>query len=175
MLRVFYSFMELKIKQTKNKQKGFTLIELLVVISIIGILSSFAVVSLNSARIKARDALRKGDMSQLRTAMVLYYDDNFSYPICGSAAWDPLAADYGAVAGDAVGEGCECYNNVLVPALQSGTMPVMPDPPMDPMNPTNSGCAADPQHYRYISSPNGQEYAVIYNLEDGGQRVLKGW
>ena len=38
--------------------RGFTLIELLVVISIIGILSSFAVVSLNSARAKARDALR---------------------------------------------------------------------------------------------------------------------
>ena len=56
--------------------KGFTLIELLVVISIIGILSSFAVVSLNSARAKARDSLRKGDMAQIRTALNIYYDDN---------------------------------------------------------------------------------------------------
>ena len=37
-------------------QKGFTLIELLVVISIIGLLASGVLASLNSARMKARDA-----------------------------------------------------------------------------------------------------------------------
>ena len=39
-----------------NKHKGFTLIELLVVVSIIGLLSSVALVSLNSARVKGRIA-----------------------------------------------------------------------------------------------------------------------
>ena len=48
----------------KNK-KGFTLIELLVVIAIIGLLSSLAVVNLNSARGKARDAKRVSDVKQL--------------------------------------------------------------------------------------------------------------
>jgi len=48
----------------KNK-KGFTLIELLVVIAIIGLLSSMAVVNLNSARGKARDAKRISDVKQL--------------------------------------------------------------------------------------------------------------
>lgn len=48
-------------------QKGFTLIELLVVIAIIGLLSSLAVVSLNSARKKAYDAQVKSDLSQFRT------------------------------------------------------------------------------------------------------------
>ena len=37
-------------------KKGFTLVELLVVIAIIGILSSVAVVNLNSARDKAKEA-----------------------------------------------------------------------------------------------------------------------
>jgi len=48
-----------------QNKKGFTLIELLVVIAIIGLLSSMAVVNLNSARGKARDAKRISDVKQL--------------------------------------------------------------------------------------------------------------
>lgn len=63
-----------------RKQKGFTLIELLVVIAIIGLLSTLAVVSLNNARMKARDARRVSDVKQIQTALELYYNDNNSYP-----------------------------------------------------------------------------------------------
>ena len=52
----------------RNK-KGFTLIELLVVIAIIGLLSSLAMVNLNSARAKARDARRLSDIKQLSTIL----------------------------------------------------------------------------------------------------------
>ena len=75
-------------KKEFKTREGFTLVELLVVISIIGLLSSFAIVSLTAARMKARDALRKGDMAQLRTALVLYYDDNGHYPICDEINWN---------------------------------------------------------------------------------------
>lgn len=62
------------------KKKGFTLIELLVVIAIIGILSSVVVVSLNSARAKARDAKRVADLEAVKTALGLYFDTNQEYP-----------------------------------------------------------------------------------------------
>jgi len=53
----------------KKRFPGFTLIELLVVIAIIGLLSSLAVINLNSARGKARDARRVNDIKQLSTIL----------------------------------------------------------------------------------------------------------
>jgi prepilin-type N-terminal cleavage/methylation domain-containing protein len=68
-------------KQLAGKfKKGFTLVELLVVIAIIGILSSVVVVSLNSARSKARDTKRVADISNLRIALETYNNANSQYP-----------------------------------------------------------------------------------------------
>lgn len=63
----------------KNK-RGFTLIELLVIISIIGLISSFALISLDSARKKSRDAKQIADLKQMQTALELYFDDKGYYP-----------------------------------------------------------------------------------------------
>jgi len=63
-----------------KKQRGFTLIELLVVIAIIGILSSVVMVSLVTARQKARDARRIVDVKTIQLALETYYSDNLSYP-----------------------------------------------------------------------------------------------
>jgi len=70
-----------------KKSKGFTLIELLVVIAIIGILATIVLVSLNSARQKARDVRRIGDIRQVALALEMYYDDTpAGYPVAAACA-----------------------------------------------------------------------------------------
>lgn len=64
----------------KDQQRGFTLIELLVVVAIIGLLASIVIASLNSARIKGRDARRVADVKTLQNALEMYNDANSSYP-----------------------------------------------------------------------------------------------
>jgi len=79
------------------KQKGFTLIELLVVVAIIGLLATIVLVSLNTARQKARDARRLSDMHQILTALEMYYDDNSEYPEENSSngSWEDSNEDDG--------------------------------------------------------------------------------
>jgi len=64
----------------KRSKNGFTLIELLVVIAIIGILASIILASLNSARVKSRDARRIADLKEIQLALELYFNSNSAYP-----------------------------------------------------------------------------------------------
>jgi prepilin-type N-terminal cleavage/methylation domain-containing protein len=63
-----------------NKSKGFTLIELLVVISIISLLSSVVLVSLNSTREKARKTAFVETLKQTQTALEIFKTSNGNYP-----------------------------------------------------------------------------------------------
>jgi len=100
----------------KTNKKGFTLIELLVVISIIGLLSTLAVVSLGNARQKARDAKVKSDIKNISTAMELYAANDSSgeyYSTVGACGADILAT--AATNGDVcVGESIEDSSNSVL-------------------------------------------------------------
>lgn len=64
----------------KNNKQAFTLLELLVVVAIIGIISTLAIVALQGARAKARDAKRISDIRQIQTALELHFNDFSAYP-----------------------------------------------------------------------------------------------
>jgi len=130
-------------KERKNSF-GFTLIELLVVISIIGFLSTLAVVSLQNARKKARDTARKSDMKQMQTAVELYYDDHSSYPSTSTQWWGECDT-YGSHALT----GATGYIPNLAPAYMGKL-------PLDPLghNANGAGCC-----YLYIS--NGTDYKLL--------------
>ena len=61
------------------KKRGFTLVELLVVIAIIGLLASIIIVSLNTARNRAKNSAIKAALDQLRLAAEWEYDNDEDY------------------------------------------------------------------------------------------------
>lgn len=68
-------------------KRGFTLIEVLVAVTIIAVLISIGVVSYGSVNRRSRDAKRRGDVEQMRSALEMYRADNGSYPSAGSGSW----------------------------------------------------------------------------------------
>jgi prepilin-type N-terminal cleavage/methylation domain-containing protein len=73
-----------------KKINGFTLIELLVTVSIIGILSSVAIVGLSSTRQKAQDTSYLSSIRDLQLSLEAYKSVNGSYPDAGAEG----AAEY---------------------------------------------------------------------------------
>jgi len=126
--------------KVKNN-KGFTLIELLVVVSIIGLISTIAVYSLNLARLKARDAKRLADVTQIQKALDLYYDSKGVFP-----PYNGDSADDGCSGWDS---GYKDSADVFIPGLV--TENIMAKVPGDPVF---SGCGAY-VYYRYAAGSSG--------------------
>lgn len=85
-------------KKTRTLSQGFTLIELLIVIAIIGLLATLAVVALNTAQRTTRDTQRVFDLTNMQTALEMYYDRNAEYPaVTAETTWTTLEEQLKAV------------------------------------------------------------------------------
>jgi len=148
-------------------RRGFTLIELLVVIAIIGLLSTLAVVSLNNARQKARDAKRASDIKSIQTALELYYVDNDDYP-AGTAM--------------AIGAGTDCTtacdtisSTGGISATASGTtyMGLIPADPSSPSTECVAGSTAA-CIYSYTQTGSGTGYTIYFYTEGAAGDIVAG-
>lgn len=152
-------------QQKKFKTKGFTLIELLVVIAIIGLLASMVLVSLNSARIKARDVRRIADFKQIQTALELFYDSQGRYPQSpGHATW----SGHWVYFSQCLETGTNCG------FATSNYLPVISKVPQDPLRKTSDQFANDATYFPgYPTGCNdGQSYRIAVSLETNHQALL---
>jgi general secretion pathway protein G len=123
-----------------TQRKGFTLIELLVVIAIIGILAAMFLVSLGGARAKGRDARRKSDLRQIKTALELYYADQSPEAYVSAATEITIDGSTDAV------------STALAPDYIKSV----------PIDPKNTGNFV----YHYISTNNAADYTLSATLEN---------
>jgi prepilin-type N-terminal cleavage/methylation domain-containing protein len=125
-------------------KKGFTLVELLVVVSIVGLLSTLIVISLNDTKTKSHDARRLADINDFQKALELYSADFNVYPVgtnlvLGSANVGCLSASgFTAVCPG----GARVYMGIV------------------PANPGSGGI-----DYNYTSPADGQTYTIDFRTE----------
>jgi len=134
------------------RNKGFTLIEIIIAITIIAMISGGGLVSVFNALRNSRDAKRKGDLEQIRTALEIYKADKGYYPT-PAAGWHNLA-----IPGD----------GVYIALVSGGYINAMP---IDPKNNNSNPACGVPYtrfgyFYWYLTS---QRYQVVAGLE--GQKI----
>ena len=79
----------------KVKQYGFTIVELLVTVTIIAMLSVIGFTGYQAVSRGGRDALRKSDLEQIRSALEIYKSENNTYPTVSTACIaDNLSPDF---------------------------------------------------------------------------------
>lgn len=115
----------------------------MVVIAIIGLLASLIIASLNSARVRSRDAKRLGDIDTLKKVLALYELDNNAYPrtVPPGPPWK---------------NSCENPSDWMIDVVANGYISILP---LDPMN-------GDELCYQYRSDGVNFKLAVFMERDE---------
>lgn len=140
------------------RKRGFTFIEILVAVTIMAVLMAIGIASYASVNKRARDAKRKSDLEQIRSALEQYRADIGSYPTEGGG-WKLSTSG-------------SSWISALVPAY-------MDDVPVDPKN-TGTGLGDTRPVYMYFSgvisgclASGGREYIVAAQLETSETKTTR--
>src|SRR3989344_8242395 len=128
-------------------KRGFTLIELIVVIAIIGTLTALIVNKVNDVRARARDSKRKQELSGLKTALRLYYNDYQAYPAAPAGNDDILGC--GATGTSACGGSGSGFSTTASDYMKQL-----------------------PEFYYYSQDSNGEGFTVKLTLENASDPDL---
>lgn len=152
------------------------MLELLVVISIIGLLSTLAIVTMGRAREAAKEAKVRDTLSKIRTAILLLEQDTEKWPN-GCPPWsvrnpevDLTTPQAGLVAQPSVGDqgdGCQWTSQ----AVEKWDGPYLAELPSDSWG---NSYYFDPDYTPYqgcAGQPTQQESAVILSFGPNGQAL----
>ena len=120
---------------------------------------------IHTARVKARDARRQSDMTQIMTALNLFYDDNRCLPRPGSTGC--ISTDSNAGGWDYSSQGS------FLPFLESAGY--FSSTPVDPVNNmTGDGTPSGTYAYRYYCYTSGSNVGLHlgYWREQGGYIIF---
>lgn len=132
-----------------STQLGFTLIEILIVVAIIAILASVVLVGLGPTQQAGRDARRLSDLSEVQTALELYYSKCGFYPGTANCAASTPGTTWAAMAA----------------ALTGSTIGV----PTIPNDPSTNGT------YYYEAFSGGSTYTIAATLENANNSAFRGY
>jgi type II secretory pathway pseudopilin PulG len=146
------------------------------VISIISLLSSIVLTTLNGARAKARDAVRDSDMNQIKLALDMYYNEYGCLPTTRGSSCGPASGTY-----DQSDIGGWDYSSqpIGVPSFMSFLVTVgyLPKQMFDPINNMTGGDGPygtySYKYYCYTSGPYSGPH-LGYWKEDGSYRFILG-
>lgn len=126
--------------RTKN---AFTILELLIVIAVIGLMLTLALLSLQSARARTRDAQRISDITALRNALSGVWFERSSYPTSGGVDLGKAGTNTTVLSSNGFSDSTEVTGTVYLPRVPTG--------------PTVN------EFYRYKSNGNG--YSICFKTE----------
>ncbi len=162
----------MKLSVRSSQQAGFSLVELLVVIFIIGVLATFLSTNLAGIRSRAEDSKSKTDLSDLKKALRLYYNDYQSYPADSSGQIAGCGAAGDQVCAGTFSNGSDVVYMVELPATFSYysdgdegfiLTSVLNNTSDEDISASQTRCDPDSRVYYSDSPVDADEYVVCEN------------